>query len=238
VKFARMLQPSTPEAGCPGLMAAGCSSFARRAPYRRGWPRPLKLSRRSHCHQDPGKLHVVLDDKEGCQSPSRRRSASIVLDCGRWTTSSTGGGATWRKPAAGFSPRLFALAKLLRLGASPRAGRVFLWLGLRSDAGIGQVQDEGAALSGSLFTLDLAAEQAGDLARDGKTQSGARRTCGWLVPSACWNASKMIFCLLRGCRCPCRSPRTEDGPRPVQDVGLEVAAIGTASISSGRCHAP
>src|SRR5207245_3773597 len=48
-----------------------------------------------------------------------------------------------------------------------------LYLGLRSEIRVGQVQGERAPLARLALHLDLAAEQAGDLARDGKAQSGA-----------------------------------------------------------------
>src|SRR5439155_520711 len=162
LRRSRMLQPSTTGSWMSRVMAAGCSSFARASPVS---PRVATTALKPFSRAIPTRIRANFTSSsmiKRMQSPSRRRSRSSSI--GRWTH--------LEEARRRLSPRLFALAKLLRLGASPRAGRVFLWLGLRSDAGIGQVQDEGAALSRFALHLDLAAEQAGDLARDGKTQSG------------------------------------------------------------------
>src|SRR5439155_1579418 len=58
-----------------------------------------------------------------------------------------------------------------RAGARP--GRMVFYLGLRSEIRVGQVQGERAPLPRLALHLDLAPEQAGDLARDGKAEAGA-----------------------------------------------------------------
>src|SRR5207253_6948295 len=125
-----------------------------------------------HPHQDPGELRVILDDEEDPVTLSQ--VLAIILDRAL-------DGLLWRRrrhlreeACRRLWPRLLAaLGELLGCRAGPLACRMVLYLGLRSEIRVWQVQGERAPLARLALHLDLAAEQAGDLARDGKAQSGA-----------------------------------------------------------------
>ena len=72
---------------------------------------------------------------------------------------------------------------------------------LLGHVGLGQVERERAPLAGRADQADLAAQQPGDLAADRQAQAGPPYL-RLVLPSACWNASKMICCLSGGMPMP------------------------------------
>src|SRR5207245_3851632 len=131
---------------------------------------------------------------------------------GSWMSRVIAAGSSSFARASPVSPRL-------------RACRLVFYLGLRSDIRIGQVEGERAPLSRLALHHDLAAEQAGDLARDGKAQAGAAVLAAG-GPVRLLERLEDDLLLVAGdadARVGHREP--EHGVRPVQDVRLEVGAI-------------
>ena len=57
-------------------------------------------------------------------------------------------------------------------------------------------------VAGNALQPDLAAEQVRELAADGEPEAGAAVLAATVPASACWNASKMIFCFSGGMPMP------------------------------------
>ena len=67
-----------------------------------------------------------------------------------------------------------------------------------------QVQGEGAAHARLAVQVQLAAQQAGDLAADREAQARCRRTCGWCRRRPAGTPRRRSSACPRGCRCRCR----------------------------------